>query len=547
MSLLSRWWAAVGFASVPGAPQEARAFVQRRIALYLGFMCAVWTAGWLGSFVLSWSSGTPSDILRRPEPAIHLGTCAVLFGLWLLLRRKNLGDFWLNVVDASGTKLQALVIAALLLFSEDVPLRPDLSLLLGLNTVLVTRATMVPSTPMRTFGFGAGASAILLLASYLAFRQHTLPGYPPGPLMFVLWDAMWCAILVATSTFITYVMYRLRRRMQEVVELGQYLLESRLGEGGMGIVYRARHALLRRPTAIKLLPPERAGRDAIARFEREVRVTSQLSHPNTVAIYDYGHTPDGVFYYAMEYLEGIDLETLVQSDGPQPPARVRHILKQIAEALREAHHVGVIHRDVKPANVMLCERGLLQDFVKVLDFGLVREISSEGASGSVTDVNVVMGTPLYMSPEQIRDPARSDGRSDLYALGAVGYFLLAGKPVFDGGNVVEVCAQHLHSVPPPLAERRGIHVPPKLEAVILRCLSKDPEDRPADAGALLDALAACDDVPSWSAEDARAWWQAHASSLREQPSSNEGSTVLTVELGEARAIDVQESMAPRAG
>jgi serine/threonine-protein kinase len=308
------------------------------------------------------------------------------------------------------------------------------------------------------------------------------------------------------------VIYGLRREVRRARQLGQYTLEGKIGEGGMGAVYRARHALLRRPTAIKLIRASDASESLRARFEREVQLTSSLTHPNTIAIYDYGHTPDGVFYYAMEFLlPGLSLQTLVDGDGPQPEARVIQILRQVCGALGEAHGIGLIHRDIKPANIMLCERGGVYDVVKVLDFGLVKEVG-ESSDQTLTGVNTITGTPLYMTPEAIESPELVDARSDLYAVGAVAYFLLTGKPVFEGRSTVEVLAHHLHDSPVAPSERLGRAIEPALERLILSCLSKDRADRPADAAALLAALDAgpAAHVPPWTPQDARAWWETRA-------------------------------------
>jgi len=305
------------------------------------------------------------------------------------------------------------------------------------------------------------------------------------------------------ATLASQVIYGLREQVREARRLGQYTLEQKLGEGGMGVVYRARHAMLRRPTAIKLLPPEKAGAAALERFEREVQLTARLSHPNTVAVFDYGRTPDGVFYYAMEYLDGADLHTLVREDGPQPPARVVHVLRQVASALAEAHGIGLIHRDVKPENIILCERGGIPDVAKVVDFGLVRDL--EHAS-SLSRAEVVQGTPLYLSPEAIRAPEQVDGRSDLYALAAVGYFMLCGQHVFTGATLVEVCAHHLHTQPAAPSERVGRPLPAALEALLLECLDKNPARRPASASVLVARLASLAQDHPWSDADARAWW-----------------------------------------
>ncbi len=234
----------------------------------------------------------------------------------------------------------------------------------------------------------------------------------------------------------------------------------------MGIVYRASHAMLRRPTAIKLLPADRAGNETLARFEKEVQLTASLTHPNTVTIFDYGRTPDGIFYYAMELLDGATLADVVEVDGPQPAARVAQILGQAAGALAEAHAVKLIHRDVKPANIMLVEQGGKPDVAKVLDFGLVKELDAT-ASPELTQIDAVTGTPQYMAPESIRAPDEVDARSDIYALGAVGYFLLTGEHVFTADTVVEVCAKHLNDEPVAPSERLGAAVPADLETLIL--------------------------------------------------------------------------------
>lgn len=266
--------------------------------------------------------------------------------------------------------------------------------------------------------------------------------------------------------------------------VGQYTLGEKLGEGGMGVVYQARHALLDRPAAIKLLHPERARREDVLRFEREVRLTSRLSHPNTISVYDSGRTADGLLYYAMEYLDGQDLQTLVEREGPQPPARVAHWLAQLCAALSEAHAAGVIHRDIKPANVVVCERGGEKDVVKLLDFGLSKEFENLSMAVTHSDVQTLVGTPLYLSPEALIAPDTLDGRSDLYAVGALAYFLLTGAPPFPGKGLVEVCAQHLHSTPVPPSQKRGARLPAGLDALVLRCLGKSMDERPASAAAL---------------------------------------------------------------
>jgi serine/threonine-protein kinase len=273
--------------------------------------------------------------------------------------------------------------------------------------------------------------------------------------------------------------------------------------------------LLRRPTAIKVLSPERAGRDSIARFEREVTLTARLTHPNTVAVYDYGRTRDGLFYYAMEYLDGLSLEELVKRFGPQPPGRVIHILIQAAGALAEAHELGLIHRDIKPANVLFCERGGIPDTVKLVDFGLVKNLEA-GGNTALTNTNAITGTPLYLAPETITDPSTLDRRADLYGLGGVAYYLLTGHPPFEGKSILEICGHHLHTPPTRPSDVVRSHIPSDLEAIVLRCLAKKPEDRPNGARELLEALAGCARNTPWDAEAARAFWKVFHDGTRVQ-------------------------------
>ncbi len=318
-------------------------------------------------------------------------------------------------------------------------------------------------------------------------------------------------MLSSVAIFVfTLIVARLQRDARkaaiEAKNLGQYRLEEKIGAGAMGMVYRGHHAMLRRPTAIKLLNVDKVTDASIDRFEREVQITSQLNNPHTVAIYDYGRTPEGVFYYAMEYLDGIDLQTLVDRYGPQPEGRVIHILKQMCGSLYEAHSLGLVHRDIKPANVMLNRRGGEADVVKVLDFGLVKALDEKKRGAQTGGLS---GTPLYMSPEAIQTPDLVDPRSDLYAVGAIGYFLITGQPVFDATSLVELCQQHVSAVPESPARRLGAAVSPELEAALLACLEKRRDKRPQTARDLAALLDRATGMRSWSFEDADAWWGRH--------------------------------------
>ncbi|MGH9368390.1 MAG: CHASE domain-containing protein [Thermoanaerobaculia bacterium] len=308
---------------------------------------------------------------------------------------------------------------------------------------------------------------------------------------------------------------RLRRQAEKV---GPYRLVARLGHGAMGVVWEARHALLRRPTAIKLLAPGTEGERALARFEREVQLTAGLTHPSTIAIYDYGRTADGVFYYAMELLRGINLQQLVSVDGPLPPARVVHLLRQACGALAEAHAAGLIHRDIKPANLMICVYGGIPDFLKVLDFGLVKDIgaverapdgeaAAEHGDATLSQDGSLLGTPLYMAPEGMSDPSRVDVRADLFALGAVGYFLLTGRSPFPGRTAIEVFSKERQGPPSSLSSASAHPVPAALDEVVRRCLAFDREERPASVEKLDAMLEPCAAAAPWRPEDARAWWR----------------------------------------
>jgi serine/threonine protein kinase len=320
-------------------------------------------------------------------------------------------------------------------------------------------------------------------------------------------------LLCATGMFVfSYASLSWRQRLNamelKLKQLGQYTLEEKVGEGGMGVVYRAKHALLRRDTAVKLLLPGRANEAAIARFEREVCLTCQLTHPNTIQVYDYGHTPEGIFYYAMEFLRGVNLHDLVVRFGPQPEGRVIHILAQVCASLAEAHALGLIHRDIKPGNVFLCRRGGVPDCVKVLDFGLVRDFRSadpEPVDGEGD--RVIEGTAWFMPPEAVQAGATTDPRSDIYSLGAVGYFMLTRSYIFDAESVDDIQQKQLDDAPVPPTRRTANPISAEMEQLLLQCLEKDRDRRPQSANELREALLALEAAAEWTTEASTAWWK----------------------------------------
>ena len=513
-------------AGASASSEEGRAFLQERLALFgrVGFLLS------LGFYVVANLAMFlhPGQHLDRwigdPFHLGHLAATLMLAGVWLTCRRGRLSPGSLKLIDAGGLAAVCLgfsgpVAWADVALYERYGLLPEFryGMLLAVTHAVVGRAVLVPSAPGRTLWIGAACTVPAAYAAY-AFHLASKPG--PVAALLVTVAAAWGALAVALSTVASRVIYGLREEVREARRLGQYTLEEKLGQGGMGEVYKARHAMLRRPTAVKLLPPGEGGESRLKRFEREVQLTSRLTHPNTVSIFDYGRTPDGVFYYAMEYLDGISLEDLVADDGPQPPARVVHVLRQVCGSLEEAHAIGLIHRDVKPANVILCERGGVPDVAKVFDFGLVKELEG-GEAEALTRENVITGTPLYLAPEAILSSDAVDARADIYAVGAVGYFLLTGRPVFDGRTLVEVCGHHLHTTPVPPSQRLGGPLPGGLEEVVLRCLEKDPARRPRTVRELGEALVSAG-AGSWTAEDARAWWAVRGARLRERRPEEKG-------------------------
>jgi serine/threonine-protein kinase len=371
--------------------------------------------------------------------------------------------------------------------------------------LIFTYAMFIPNNWRRAalvIGVVAAAPVALLAAMILAYPEVAAMTTGMTIVQFVLT----MAVAAVAAVFGTHLINSLRREAFEAKQLGQYRLKSLLGAGGMGEVYLAEHRMLKRPCALKLIRPERAGDpQVLARFEREVQMTARLSHWNTIEIYDYGRTDDGTFYYVMEYLPGLNLEEMLQRFGPLPPERVVHLLRQTCQGLREAHGIGLIHRDIKPGNIFAAQRGAIHDVAKLLDFGLVKPLTDVNSARLTAD-GAISGTPLYMSPEQARGVDTIDSRSDIYSLGAVGYALLTGRPPFEGTSPLDVLVAHARDeVTPPVAIRP--EVPADLNDVILRCLAKSPDDRFQDAESLEQALADCAAADRWTQADAADWWR----------------------------------------
>ncbi len=370
--------------------------------------------------------------------------------------------------------------------------------------LIVGYPAVVPNTVRRALAI-AGCMAIMpVLVTLAAAIVNPELGLSGTWVMFIQY-AIWMPLGVGFAAYGAHQAGFLRRQASEAKRFGQYRLTRRLGGGGMGEVYLAEHLLLRRPSVIKVVRPDRANSPAVLkRFEREVQILATLTHWNTVEVFDYGHTADGTFYYVMEYLPGFDLDQLVNAHGALPSGRVVRLLRQLCGALAEAHEAGLIHRDVKPGNVMICRRGGVPDVAKLLDFGLVQGAEDQPDSQvKLTVEGAVLGTPHFMSPEQASGKP-TDARSDIYSLGATAYFLLCGKPPF-GGGTMEVIAAHMLQEPLPLASACA-DVPKDLSDVIMRCMAKKPAERFATVMQLDAALAACECARQWGDEQAAAWW-----------------------------------------
>jgi len=314
------------------------------------------------------------------------------------------------------------------------------------------------------------------------------------------------AFAVVLAYFGARMIYSIGLDVSRARLMGAYQLESRLGAGGMGEVWRASHRMLARPAAVKLISPEQLGDDpraVLTRFEQEAQATALLRSPHTVEVYDFGLSSDGSLYYVMELLDGLDLQKLIDTHGPLPAARVIHILRQACHSLGEAHAAGLVHRDIKPANILVCRYGSDFDFVKVLDFGLVKK-QSLAEDAVLTQKGHFMGTPAFFAPETVLD-SEVDGRADLYSLGCVAYWLLTGSLVFEADNVMALAAKHVQEEPTPPSRRSETEIPPDLEAVVLECLRKDPAERPSSAEVLSERLSACN-VAEWTGQDAKRWW-----------------------------------------
>jgi serine/threonine-protein kinase len=454
---------------------------------------------------LRWAQFGTTDAIAAVEALIGLGLYRYLRG------RDHDPEFVMNLA------LVFMVICAVgiaLLFHLGPPGVTPVDtqpMITWIGPVILMFAALTPGSPWKMLGAGFLAASMdplgMVIAQaaghyhYGAFRNTLIMHYPSY-------------LLLGVAVVISHAVTRLGRQVAKERELGSYRLGELLGRGGMGEVYRATHRMLARPAAIKLIRPEalaeRGGEIAslaVTRFRREAEAAANLRSPHTVELYDFGVTEDGTLYFVMELLQGMDLETLVQHEGPLPAKRVIHILRQVCESLEEAHANGLVHRDIKPANIHVGRLGLRQDFVKVLDFGLVKSVGGLTGDSMGTAAGLTPGTPAYMAPEMALGEV-VDGRADLYALGCVAYYLLTGRLVFEGNASFQVIAKHIQEAPVPPSQRTELEIDPALDRLVLSCLEKKPGDRPQTAAELDRELAEIQTEP-WSQEEAQRWWRQH--------------------------------------
>ena len=503
--------------SSAGLPADILSEQARRIVLFSGVSAFMWTFGLtMDTLVLPATIG-----VEAPASAVLLeGFAAVVTLLVFLFLR--FGHVHTSTKCTAG--MWVLVVNAALITLFDIynlsMLEPSIGLPSWTAILILAAAMIMPTTPRRTLIGSLIAAAMgpaVMAIAYLWGRPVLSPGVA---LVLYLPNFIWAVI----ATLPAAMFQRMGRQIREARELGSYELVEQIGAGGMGSVWRARHRLLARDAAVKLVKQEALGdtesaaQAQLRRFEREAQATALLQSQHSIRLFDFGAADDGSFYYVMELLSGRDLESLVKEFGPLPHERAMYLLRQVCHSLAEAHARGMVHRDLKPANIFLCRMGLEFDFVKVLDFGLVQTRRAD-ASSAVTETAItaekLIGTPAYMAPEIILGRDDVDRRADVYAIGCVAFYLLTGTRVFQDGNQMQMLVDHVHAEAVPPSSRLGAPLPREVDVFVLDCLRKNPNDRPQDATELLERITAYNLAGRWSNSQARAWWQARLPGLAE--------------------------------
>ena len=511
-----------------GRPRTLPPDLLREASQRLGILSALgavlWFLGTLLGHISLRAQSPPGDTRWRsfvfPIDAIAgLSIIASLAVYWYTRRHRESKislDLGLAYMIASSLGVGLLVHTGMVYFGGRPPsarlISPEIS---WVAVEILLFAALIPTQPRKTV-IAALVAASMNPIGMLIARANGVWDF--GSAWNVLLMHYPDFLIVGAAGVISHVVTQLGRQVTRAREMGSYRLGELLGRGGMGEVYKATHTMLARAAAIKLIRPEALGAGnsdgaqlAVRRFTREAEAAANLRSPHTVEVYDFGVTEDQTLYFVMEMLEGMDLETLVSQYGALPAARVIYLMRQVCESLGEAHAKGLVHRDIKPANINVGQVGLEYDFVKVLDFGLVKEVKRPNAADTrLTVAGMTVGTPTYMAPELALDEP-FDGRADLYALGCVMYFLLTGKVVFESDNVMRLMVRHIEEKPVPPSRRTDLPIPRSLDDTVLACLAKDPAARPLSAAAVAEALTAAEaDVEPWNQEQAAAWWNSRA-------------------------------------
>lgn len=513
-----------GTGSTPADPHISRDHVRalpydllkeasRRLEIMSLIAASLWVLGTIGDRIALLAMTHGDRTWLHPQATDLIAGISVLVSLALFFYIRQGDRDPRFILDLGQVYLVLMAFALGMLIHwfrvpKDWPVSPMIS---WIGAVVLMSAAIVPNSPMKTLVAGLMAVSMNPLAMLIARARGT---WDFGPLSNVLVMHYPDYLMVGVAVVISRVVMRLGQKVTKAREMGSYRLVSLLGKGGMGEVWRARHHMLARDAAIKLIQPDvltsKSGNSAVLlrrRFEQEAKATALLRSPHTVELYDFGVTKDGAFYYVMELLDGIDLETLVKKFGPLPPARVVYILHQVCWSLADAHSHGMIHRDIKPTNIFLCRMGNEYDFAKVLDFGLVKVLNENETKMTVEGATT--GTPAYMAPELAMGSSDIDARVDLYGLGCVAYWLTTGSLVFEEKSAAAMMLAHLQKAPIVPSMRNDLTVPACLDRAIMMCLAKKPADRPASAEVLAGLLESCEDVGSWTPEDAKRWWHAN--------------------------------------
>lgn len=488
-----------------GLPEDLLNQASRRLGIACLVIASLWAANLFLAHVLQPAPVKMPDVaILRLLDVLGAIEIAASLGLFWYTRRGGLSPHSLLNLGLAYEVLIALSIGVL-----DWAYNPPMGVS-WIAIIILLFAAIIPSPPRKTL-VTALLAASMDPVSALIWKAagQDLPGID-----YVFFNAFPNYLCALIAPLISHIITGLGREVRRAREMGSYILGERIGAGGMGEVWQATHRFLARPAAIKLIKPEvlgamtkAQGEVLVQRFRREAQAAAMLRSPHTIHLYDFGVTSDGTFYYVMELLNGMDLQTLVAKHGALPPARVIFLLQQACESLAEAHQRGLVHRDIKPGNIQVCRMGQYSDWVKVLDFGLVKSQAGEVVEPGLTAPHSVTGTPAYLSPESALGEA-VDQRTDIYALGCVAYWMLTGRYVFTGDSAMQIVARHVSSEPAPPSRHSTFDVSPALDRLVLACLNKQPAQRPATARELCDRLGECEVESVWTREDARSWWEA---------------------------------------